>query len=88
MAWQSVPEAAKVAYPHLFTPERLENHERHVKKATSPSVTSGAIVHAVTSSHPRTRYAVGQVDDVPASVLMWFNAVLPDRLLDRLLLRD
>lgn len=45
------------------------------------------MLHAVTSAHPKTRYLVGNVDGWPALAHYLGAHLLPDRLLDRLILR-
>ena len=50
---------------------------------SSPDVVANAVVHALTSSHPHTRYVVGK----HASLLAAMSKILPEWLLDAVLLR-
>jgi len=54
--------------------------------ASSPQVTSGAILHAIQSPSPKTRYAVANVDGFPAWFMTRLKATLPDRAMDFLTL--
>jgi NAD(P)-dependent dehydrogenase (short-subunit alcohol dehydrogenase family) len=56
--------------------------ERQTKRGVAPDKVAQAVEKALTSSHPRTRYLVGD-----AYVLLALKTVLPTRLLDRLLYR-
>jgi NAD(P)-dependent dehydrogenase (short-subunit alcohol dehydrogenase family) len=56
---------------------------REAANGSPPEVVAGAVAHALTSRRPRTRYAVG----AGAKRLVVLCRVLPDRLMDRLLLR-
>ena len=56
-------------------------------KASPPAVTSDAIVHALTSSTPKTRYVVANVGGIPAWVLTTIAYVLPDRLRDMVIMK-
>jgi NAD(P)-dependent dehydrogenase (short-subunit alcohol dehydrogenase family) len=56
--------------------------ERQTKRGVSPDKVADAVEKALSSSHPRTRYLVGD-----AYVLLALKTLLPTRLLDRLLYR-
>ena len=56
--------------------------ERQTKRGVSPDKVAAAVEKALSSSHPRTRYLVGD-----AYVLLALKTLLPTRLLDRLLYR-
>jgi NAD(P)-dependent dehydrogenase (short-subunit alcohol dehydrogenase family) len=56
--------------------------ERQTKRGVSPDKVADAVERALSSSHPRTRYLVGD-----AYVLLALKTLLPTRLLDRLLYR-
>lgn len=62
----------------------VEAKRARVESFASPvSVTSDAIVHAMTSSHPHTRYVVAVVGrGIPAKVVVWLAYLLPDRIQD------
>jgi NAD(P)-dependent dehydrogenase (short-subunit alcohol dehydrogenase family) len=72
-------------YAHVlkgWDQERMKAEE----KADSPEVTSDAIYHALSSPRPQTRYVVANVNGIPAPVISFFLHVLPDRVLDALLI--
>ena len=52
-------------------------------RSSDPSVVAKAILKAVESTHPKTRYVVGRM----ARPLMALDAVLPDRAFDRIMTR-
>lgn len=56
---------------------------RQEQRGVDPSRVANAVVHALTSPHPRTRYLVGS----EARVTLLLRRVLPDRLWDELVLR-
>jgi NAD(P)-dependent dehydrogenase (short-subunit alcohol dehydrogenase family) len=56
--------------------------ERQTKRGVSPDKVAQAVEKALTASRPRTRYLVGD-----AYVLLALKALLPTRLVDRLLYR-
>lgn len=84
---QAVSEACASAYPHLYTATYRAQAERFASLASPASVVTSALLHALTSARPRTRYLVGNVDGWPASAHAWGAHTLPDRLLDHLILR-
>lgn len=47
-----------------------------------PSVTSEAIHAAITSKHPKTRYAVAGLNGIPLWLLRAIVPFVPDRFLD------
>jgi NAD(P)-dependent dehydrogenase (short-subunit alcohol dehydrogenase family) len=55
----------------------------HAQSGSSPEVVSRAVVHALTAPKPRTRYPAGK----PAGRMLALYRLLPDRLLDRVILR-
>jgi short-subunit dehydrogenase len=54
-------------------------------KASSTAVTDEAIVHALTSPMPLTRYIVANYFGLPAYVIGWTAWLLPDRVQDKLI---
>jgi short-subunit dehydrogenase len=54
--------------------------------STPATSTTPAIVDAIQSARPKTRYAVAFIDDFPAWLLVSLKAVLPDRVMDFLTL--
>ena len=67
-----------------FEAKRLKG-EAH---ADGPEVTTTAIVHAITSATPETRYVVANTYGIPAKVGVFLSWLLPDRAEDMLLARD
>ncbi len=55
----------------------------HAQSGSPPEVVSRAVVHALTAKTPRTRYPAG----APAGRMLALYRLLPDRLLDRVILR-
>ena len=60
-----------------------ETVEKAAERAIPPDAVVQAVVHALTSPRPRTRYLVG----TDAKIRAWMVKRLPDRLNDRLLPR-
>lgn len=78
-------EVAKELYGHLF--QKQEYLDRCIEKASPPTVTSDAILHAIKSPYPKTRYVVANVDGKAASFLAWLMWLLPDRASDKLIMK-
>jgi len=88
--------AKKDDYQHPKDPDQLYEQvlgekatakwEELSAKADTPQVTTDAIMHAITSSHPQVRYVVANVDGTPAWVLIWIQWLLPERAWDALVL--
>jgi NAD(P)-dependent dehydrogenase (short-subunit alcohol dehydrogenase family) len=57
--------------------------ERARTRATPPEAVSDAVLHALESPEPRTRYVVGG----DARLRLWLARLLPDRVMDRVVLR-
>jgi NAD(P)-dependent dehydrogenase (short-subunit alcohol dehydrogenase family) len=55
----------------------------HAQDGSPPEIVSKALVHALTARTPRTRYPVG----AHAGRMLTLSRLLPDRLLDRVILR-
>jgi NAD(P)-dependent dehydrogenase (short-subunit alcohol dehydrogenase family) len=55
----------------------------HARTGTPPDVVARAVLHALTAPTPRTRYPAG----APARRMMLLRRLLPDRVLDRRILR-
>lgn len=53
--------------------------------ADTPTVTTGAVVHALLDPYPNTRYLVARVGKFPASLIAVLVNYLPDRLVDAVL---
>ena len=76
--------AQRALYAHV-----LEGHEekraRAEARADGPEVTTAAIVHALTSPHPRARYVVANVNGIPAWIVSWALWAFPEDVVDKLL---
>jgi NAD(P)-dependent dehydrogenase (short-subunit alcohol dehydrogenase family) len=57
--------------------------ERARTRAAPPELVADAVLHALGSPEPRTRYVVGG----DARLRLWLSRLLPDRVMDRLVLR-
>ncbi len=57
--------------------------ERARTRSTPPEAVAGAVLHALESSEPRTRYVVGR----DARLRLWLARLLPDRAMDMVVLR-
>eukprot|EP00992_Anisonema_acinus_P007379 TRINITY_DN3162_c0_g1_i2.p1 TRINITY_DN3162_c0_g1~~TRINITY_DN3162_c0_g1_i2.p1 ORF type:complete len:186 (-),score=26.69 TRINITY_DN3162_c0_g1_i2:77-634(-) len=56
-----------------------------IPTASSPQVTTDAIVHALTNRYPEPRYVVANVGPMPAFILVRLAWLLPDRLMDAII---
>ena len=76
-----------------FPPEALSRYglrlrvfrwllERAPRVAVPPELVADRVVHALTSSEPRTRYVVGS----DARLRLWLTRLLPDRVMDAIVL--
>lgn len=72
--------------PWLSTIEA--KRKRAFTLAANVSVTTDAIVDAITSPRPRTRYVVGNAGRLPAWLASRIAWLLPDRMMDTLLLKE
>lgn len=81
------PEQASL-YRHYFDgwDEAVRRHEE--EEASPIQLTSEAMVHAITSPRPHTRYVLGSHQGVPLAWSAKLLPLLPDRLQDRLKLKS
>lgn len=77
------PQAYEV-YKAYYTPERAAARAWEIAHASDPIVVSEAMLHALTSAQPQTRYVVATTMGLPASVLTFVAWLLPDRIVDLL----
>ena len=63
------------------TDQRLSSPENAESPATS---TTPAILDALLSPSPQTRYPVATTDGIPTRVVIWLQQILPDRVMDAL----
>jgi NAD(P)-dependent dehydrogenase (short-subunit alcohol dehydrogenase family) len=76
-------EEAKEAYPKYFNEEfQTSRRQLQTGKAVEPSEVSTAILHALTSLQPFSRYRLANVAGIPAWLLSWLLWILPDCVLD------
>ena len=78
----NLPPAGKREYGEVMTGFAKRGYEREMS-GSSPDVVAQAVYHALTADRPRIRYRVGK----HARLLTTLPKVLPDRILDELLLR-
>lgn len=86
-AWNNEEKdaSARALYPELFSKEHEEQVSQLIEMASDPVVTSEAILHAVRSKYPKTRYLVGNALGIPAWMLGLMSWLLPDRILDMIM---
>lgn len=72
-------------YQHVFN-GFFKTDQLHASKelAAPTSVVTDAIVDAITSPVPKTRYLVANVGPFPAALIAWIKNILPDRVYDLL----
>lgn len=78
----NLPESGQAQYGELLKNFARRAYEREMN-GSPPEVVAQAVHHALTASHPRIRYRVGN----HAKLLGRLATFLPDRLFDALLLR-
>jgi len=78
---------AEELYPHLYPPGWQGKHEHIIDTGDEPTVTTDAIVDALTNPYPSTRYPVAKGGGVDAKTLTLLVRFLPDRLRDILLVK-
>jgi hypothetical protein len=78
---QTWPSLARRHYGAAFQ-SCVHTMVEHARAGSPPTIVADAIVHALSAPRPRTRYAVG----ANARRMTILARLLPDRLLDRLLL--
>ena len=77
-----IPEPLKMGYDKMYA-RAAKFNERGTRAATSPEKVASVVLQALTTKHPSPRYHVGR----DAHGMRFFNAVLPQRIVDRLLAR-
>lgn len=77
-------EEVKRLYPSLVNEAAQHKRQKMLELASDPIVTSEAILHAVSSPKPKTRYVVANVNGIRADILEWVIWALPDRIIDRM----
>ena len=68
-------------YNHVFA-NRKETMKKVLKTASPTTVTDDAIIHAIKSPYPKTRYIVANVLGLPANVIVPLLSQFPDRVAD------
>mmetsp|Transcript_16988 Transcript_16988/g.27621 ORF Transcript_16988/g.27621 Transcript_16988/m.27621 type:complete len:324 (-) Transcript_16988:232-1203(-) len=81
LPWRNLTEDHYALYKDLFD-SYSSKREKVERLAASPTVSSAAIIHAITSSYPKTRYAVANVGVIPAWFVLLLKWILPDRVFD------
>lgn len=73
-------------YAHFFSEKEIKRLDTEIRNdASDPIVVSEAIDHALFAAYPKTRYAVGRVAGLSASMCAWIRWALSDRAADRLI---
>ncbi len=80
-----VTDGERATYQTFFDTYEA-NRKKNFVNASPVNVTTDAIVHALTSPTPDTRYVVGDVIGLPAIITIYINWLLPDRVMDLLVL--
>ncbi len=81
-AIRSLPDEGRRRYgPQLEA--IAENISQHAASGSGPEVVAEAVLHALTSDKPRTRYPVGD----GAKRMLMLRRILPDRGFDRIILK-
>ena len=75
-------DAARAAYPHLYTAARTAALQSELDAAASTDCTDAAIGAALTDARPLARVQVAHASGVPATVIAWLAWALPDRVFD------
>lgn len=75
---------AKALYVDFLSKQDKKRIKAEEKASTTSSSTTPAIVHALTSPKPKTRYIVANYFGLPAWILGWVHYALPDRVEDAL----
>lgn len=76
------PDVVRAVYPALHSEAAKEKRRKNVAKAHTTECTSSAILDAVVSQYPRTRYPVAGAFGVPAEVIYFLSSYLSDAILD------
>jgi NAD(P)-dependent dehydrogenase (short-subunit alcohol dehydrogenase family) len=79
---EEVSHRMKEIYSYLYSAEERHRFQRVVSKSDSPHCVAKAIVHAIISPYPRTRYYVANYDGISIKMYSWFLWILNDRLKD------
>ena len=78
---RALPEEGQRRYGPQLT-KVAESISKHAANGSQPDVVADAVLHALTSEKPRTRYPVG----VGAKRMLFMRRLLPDRRFDRIIL--
>jgi len=80
-----VPSHLQSVYGKLIDSVNEKQVEVRAKESPPSTTTTPAIIHAITSRYPKTRYIVGPVGDFPALLVTTLFRILPDRIVDVIL---
>jgi hypothetical protein len=81
-AIRSLPDSGSARYGPLLK-AIAENISEHAASGSGPDVVADAVLHALTSDKPCTRYPVGD----GAKRMLLLRRILPDRRFDRIILK-
>ena len=84
-AAHGVSEADYYLYRHVF--EGFFAEDKRLAESAEPTATTTtpAILDALTSARPKTRYAVASAGPFPSWFVVWLKSMMPDRIMDKLL---
>lgn len=82
---QELMHKQETLYPHLFSKKNRAKKAGTLKGGDTPQVATDAIMDALVSPFPNTRYVVASVNGTPAWVIGWVLWALPDRSKDLIL---
>lgn len=80
-----VKSAAQETYPKHYTEKVIAGAKKLYGMGDEPIVTTDAIVDALVSEQPKTRYVVANISGISAFFIDWFVWLISDRLEDFIL---
>ena len=69
-------------YQKFYDEKAAAKRQKTLELADDPIVVTNAVIDALTSKYPKTRYPVANAGGIPAVVVDWARWLFPDRLLD------
>ena len=84
----AIKQEADAVYGMFNPPNYAEMVAGIIAKSEPPTVTSDAVLHALTSPHPKPNYVVSNLDGTPAWLFIRLTEILPKRLLDKMILSN
>lgn len=75
------PELAAL-YPSIYSEAAEKKRLKGIAGGDEPTVTTDAIVHAITAPTPRTRYPVANFNGIPSQLIVYMIQFMPDYAVD------